>query len=320
MTIKFGMVMDPIQTIKTYKDSSFAMLLAAQAKGWELYYMEPQDLFARDGRAYARTRRLTVVDQKTDYYTFLDEETRPLGDLDVIIMRQDPPFNMEYIYSTYMLELAENEGTLVINKPSGLRDANEKFSTSLFPQCTPPTLFTREQSRLREFLAEHQDIIVKPLDMMGGHSIFRVIADSPNIGVIFETMTQHDSTLTVAQKYVPAISETGDKRILLINGEPVPYALARMQADGETRANIAAGGTPIARPFTERDHWICAQVGPFLRDNGFFFVGIDVIGDYLTEINVTSATGIRELDTQIGLDIGTQLMDAIEIQINAQNG
>lgn len=313
MTIKLGMVMDPIQTVKTYKDSSFAMLLAAQAKGWELHYMEMNDLFVKDGRAFARTRRLEVVDQKTDFFTFLDEGvTRPLDDLDAVIMRKDPPFNMEYIYATYILELAENAGTLIVNKPQGLRDANEKMFTAMFPDCVPPTLVTREEGRLREFLAEHQDIIVKPLDMMGGHSIFRVTADSPNIGVIFETMTQYESVFTIAQRYIPAVSESGDKRILLINGEPIPYALARMQAEGETRANIAAGGTPIGQPFTERDHWICQQVGPMLRERGFLFVGIDVIGDYLTEVNVTSPTGIRELDKQFGLDIGGQLMDAIE--------
>ena len=318
MTIKLGMVMDPIQSTKTYKDSSFAMLLAAQARGWELHYIEMNDLFARDGRAYARTRQLEVKDQKEDFFTFLSDDTRPLDELDAIIMRKDPPFNMEFIYATYILELAENAGTLIVNKPQGLRDANEKLFTAMFPQCVPPTLVTREQSRLRDFLAEYQDIIVKPLDMMGGHSIFRVMADSPNVGVIFETMTQHESAFTIAQQYIPAVSESGDKRILLINGEPIPYALARMQAEGETRANIAAGGTPIGVPFTERDHWICKQVGPMLRERGFLFVGIDVIGDYLTEVNVTSPTGIRELDSQFGLDIGGQLMDAIAQMIAAK--
>ena len=311
MTIKLGMVMDPIQSTKTYKDSSFAMLLAAQAKGWELHYMEMNDLFVRDGRAYARTRQLEVVDQKEDFFTFLSNDTRPLDELDAIIMRKDPPFNMEFIYATYILELAENAGTVIVNKPQGLRDANEKMFTAMFPECVPPTLVTRDQNRLREFLAEHQDIIVKPLDMMGGHSIFRLTADSPNVGVILETMTQYETAFTIAQRYIPAVSESGDKRILLINGEPVPYALARMQAEGETRANIAAGGTPIGRPFTERDQWICDQVGPMLRDRGFLFVGIDVIGDYLTEVNVTSPTGIRELDAQFGLDIAGQLMDSI---------
>ena len=311
MTIKLGMVMDPIETVKTYKDSSFAMLLAAQARGWELNYMEMQDLYVRDGQPFGRMKTLSVVDQKTDFYSFHKSYDRSLADLDVIIQRKDPPFDMEYVYSTYILELAEQQGTLIVNKPQSLRDSNEKFFTTVFPQTTPPTLITRNADQIKAFLEEHQDIIIKPLDMMGGSSIFRITAGSPNVNVIIETLTERGNIYTMVQRYIPDVVDTGDKRILLIDGKPNGYALARMPTPGETRANMAAGGKGIAVEMTERDHWLAEQIGPTLKEKGLIFVGLDVIGDYVTEINVTSPTGIREVDEQKGTDIAGMLMDAI---------
>lgn len=315
MTIKLGMVMDPIETVKTYKDSSFAMLLAAQARGWELNYMEMQDMYVRDGQPFGRMKTLSVVDQKTDFYTFHESYDRPLADLDVIIQRKDPPFDMEYVYSTYILELAEQQGTLIVNKPQSLRDSNEKFFTTVFPQTTPPTLITRNADQIKAFLEEHQDIIIKPLDMMGGSSIFRISAGSPNVNVIIETLTERGDIYTMVQRYIPDVVDTGDKRILLIDGKPNGYALARMPTPGETRANMAAGGKGIAVEMTERDHWLAEQIGPTLKEKGLIFVGLDVIGDYVTEINVTSPTGIREVDEQKGTDIAGLLMDAIAEKI-----
>ncbi|MEM8860693.1 MAG: glutathione synthase [Chloroflexota bacterium] len=315
MTIKLGMVMDPIEKTKTYKDSSFAMLLAAQKRGWELNYMEMGDLYVNDGQAFGRMKTLSVVDQEKDFFTFHENYDRPLADLDVIIQRKDPPFDLEYVYSTYMLELAETQGTLIVNKPQSLRDANEKMFTAVFPQTTPPTLITRNADQIKAFLTEHQDIIIKPLDMMGGSSIFRITADSPNVNVIIETLTERGEIYTMVQRYVPDVVDTGDKRILLIDGEPVGYALARMPTKGETRANMAAGGKGIAVEMTERDHWLAAQIGPKLKEMDLIFVGLDVIGDYVTEINVTSPTGIREVDQQKGTDIAGMLMDAIEKRV-----
>jgi glutathione synthase len=240
-----------------------------------------------------------------------EAETRPLSELDVVLMRKDPPFDMEYIYATYLLERAEQAGVLVVNKPQSLRDANEKMYTAWFPQCCPPTLVTRELSRLYEFLNVEKQIIVKPLDGMGGASIFRVDEGEPNTNVIFETMTRHQSRFIMAQRFLPEIRD-GDKRVLLINGEPLPYALARVPAEGDSRGNLAAGATGVGVELGERERWIAAQIGPAVRDKGLLFVGLDVIGDHVTEINVTSPTCIRELDAIYGLDIGAQLMDAIE--------
>lgn len=315
MTTKIGIVMDPIESIKTYKDSSFAMMLAAQRRGWEIHYMQQGDLWLYNGRAFGRTQIIMVVDQKTNYVTFHSEQELPLADLDVILLRTDPPFNMEYIYTTYILERAQNEGAIIVNDPQALRDANEKMYTAWFPHCTPPTLVTRDAKRIKAFLAEHHDIIVKPLDMMGGSSIFRLRAGDANINVTLEIMTEHGRRFIICQHFIPEIAETGDKRILLIDGEPVPYALARMLPPGESRANMAVGGKPVGVPLTERDRWICAQVGPTLKEKGLLFVGLDVIGAYLTEINVTSPTGMRELDAQFGLDTGGQLMEAIAQKI-----
>ncbi len=314
MMLKLGVVMDPIATITIKKDTTFAMLLAAQARGWELHYFEQADLYACGNEAFGRSRRLSVQDNKHDWFTFHGERELPLAELDVMLMRKDPPFDMEYIYTTYLLELAETAGVRVVNRPHSLRDANEKMFALNFPQCCPPTLVSREPARLKTFLNEHGDIVVKPLDGMGGASVFRLRQDDPNINVILETLTAHGRRLSMAQRYVPEVV-AGDKRILLIDGEPVPYALARIPQVGETRANLAAGGHGEGAPLSERDHWICTQVAPTLREMGLLFVGLDVIGDYLTEINVTSPTCARELDAQFGLDIGSDLMTAIERQL-----
>ena len=310
MTVKLGVVMDPIASIKPYKDTTLAMLLAAQERGWQIHYLEMGDLWLRDGQVYGRMRAIQVYDDNHRWFKLQDEWISPLVELDVVLMRKDPPFDMEYIYATYLLEQAERDGVVVVNRPQSLRDANEKLFTAWFPHCTPPTLVTRNANLLRKFIAEQGDTIIKPLDGMGGASIFRLRATDPNINVVIETLTRHEQRYTMAQRYIPEILQ-GDKRILLIDGEPVPYALARIPAAGETRANLATGGKGIGRELTKRDHWICRQVGPTLRDKGLLFVGLDIIGDFLTEINVTSPTGVRELDQQFGLSIGGQLMDCI---------
>ena len=311
MPIKLGMVMDSIDHINIKKDTSFAMLLEAQSRGWELHYMELNDLFLRNGRAFARTRTLTVQRDAKQWHRFIAEQDIPLDQLNVIMMRKDPPFDQEYIYATYLLERAESMGVYVVNKPQSLRDANEKLFTAWFPQCCAETLVAREPARIRGFLHEQGEIILKPLDGMGGTSIFHLRQDDPNLSVILETMTRYNSRYVMAQKYIPEIKD-GDKRILMINGEAVPYALARIPAQGESRGNLAAGGRAEGRKLTEQDLWIANQVGPTLREKGLVFVGLDVIGDKLTEINVTSPTCAQELDQQFGLNITGLLMDHIE--------
>jgi glutathione synthase len=316
MSIKVGIVMDPIESINFKKDSSLAMLWAARQKGWELYYMEQQHLYSRDGQVLAAMAPLSVAMDPANWFSRGEYSNRPLAELDVILMRKDPPFNNEYVYSSHLLEQAEKQGVLVVNPPQQLRDFNEKLFATHFPQCCPPVLVTRRDDLLRQFHAEHRDVIFKPLDGMGGSQIFRIQDDGVNLGVIIETLTRDGAETIMAQKYIPEIVN-GDKRILMIDGEPVPYALARIPMAGETRGNLAAGGTGEGRELTPRDRWICEQVGPTLRAQGLLFVGLDVIGDYLTEINVTSPTCIRELDNQFGLDIGMQLMDAIERKLKA---
>ena len=311
MPIKLGMVMDSIDHINIKKDTSFAMLLEAQARSWELHYMELNDLFLRNGRAYARTRTLTVQRDAQQWHQFISEQDISLDQLDVIMMRKDPPFDQEYIYATYLLERAESMGVYVVNKPQSLRDANEKLFTAWFPQCCAETLVAREPARIRSFLNEQGEIILKPLDGMGGTSIFHLRQNDPNLSVIMETMTLYNTRYVMAQKYLPEIKD-GDKRILMINGAAVPYALARIPAQGETRGNLAAGGRAEGRKLTEQDWWIANQVGPTLREKGLIFVGLDVIGDKLTEINVTSPTCAQELDQQFGLNISGLLMDHIE--------
>ncbi|MFP3872905.1 MAG: glutathione synthase [Thiohalophilus sp.] len=317
MTIQLGVVMDPIGSINYKKDSTLAMLLAAARRGWQLYYMEQPDLYLDGSRPCARSRALQVHADADHWYDLGPAQDRPLDTLDVILMRKDPPFDLDFLYSTHILELAEAGGALVVNKPQSLRDANEKLFTAWFPDCMPPTLVSSRPARIREFLNRHEDIIVKPLDSMGGSSVFRLQHTGLNTGVILETMTRHGERLIMAQRFVPEIRE-GDKRILLIDGEPVPYALARIPAAGETRANLAAGGRGTGVPLSERDYKICEQVAPVLRDKGLLFVGLDVIGDYLTEINVTSPTCIRELDELYQLNIADQLMHAIEQHLASQ--
>jgi len=316
--IRLGVIMDPIGSINLKKDSSLAMLLEAQRRGWELYYMQQTDLSLQQNQSRASMHQLTLTndpEQASDsWYTLSAVEDRPLAALDVLLMRKDPPFDMDYIFTTYLLELAEAEGLLVVNRAQSLRDANEKLFTACFPQCTAPMLVSAQAVQIRDFLGEHGDIILKPLDGMGGASIFRVQQHSPNIGVIIETLTQHGQRLCMAQKFIPEISE-GDKRILLIDGEPVPYALARIPQGDETRGNLAVGGLGKGVELSDRDRWICAQVAPELKKRGLIFVGLDVIGDYLTEINVTSPTCIRELDERYQLNISATLMDCIEQKI-----
>ncbi|MEM1112601.1 MAG: glutathione synthase [Pseudomonadota bacterium] len=311
MTVKIGVVMDPIADITYKKDTTLALLWAAQARDWELHYMEQHSLYLEAGVTWARMAPLTVFHDPEAWYSLGEARDRELAELDVVLMRVDPPFDNEYIYSTYLLEEAERRGTLIVNRCQSLRDCNEKVFATQFPQCGPPLLVSGDADRLKAFHRNHQDVIFKPLDGMGGSAIFRVKADDSNINVILETLTNNGQVTIMAQRYIPEISE-GDKRILLVNGEPVPYCLARVPLAGETRGNLAAGGEGRAQPLTDRDRWICEQVGPSLKEKGLYFVGLDVIGDYLTEINVTSPTCVREIDAAFDLDIGSQLMDCIE--------
>lgn len=309
---RLGVVMDPIASIKPYKDTTLALMLAAQKRGWELLYFELGDLWLRDGVAMGRARVLRVADDRKQWFEFLSEPVElRLGELDALLMRKDPPFDLEYVTATYILERAEAAGALVVNKPASLRDCNEKMYTAWFAQCTPPTLFSRDAQQLRAFHSEHSDVIYKPVDGMGGMGIFRVDATGMNLGSVIEQLTLNGTRTIVAQKYLPAIVQ-GDKRVLVVDGEPVPYCLARIPQGGETRGNLAAGGRGEARPLTERDRWIAQQVGPELKRRGLLFVGLDVIGDYLTEINVTSPTCAREIDAAYGTDIGGLLIEAIE--------
>ena len=311
MSLKVGIIMDPIDEINFKKDSSLAMLWAAQRKGWSLWYMEQTDLFSRDGVVHANMAPLSVDMNPEKWFERGDYSVCPITDIDVILMRKDPPFDNEFIYTTHLLQQAEDAGVMVVNKPQSLRDCNEKLFATHFPECCPPVLVTRDATRIREFHKEHGDIIIKPLDGMGGSSIFRVKEDGLNLGVIIETVTRFGQETVMVQKFIPEITD-GDKRILVIDGTPVDYALARIPTGGETRGNLAAGGRGEGRPLTDRDRWIVEQVAPTLRAKGLLCVGLDVIGDYLTEINVTSPTCVRELDNQFGLDIGMQLMEAIE--------
>ncbi len=315
MSIKLGVVMDPIESITVKKDTTLAMLLAAQKRGWQIHYMLQSSLYLDKGQSRATTQALTVRDDPADWFTFGDQSDLALAELDVVLMRKDPPFNMDYIYSTYLLEQAQREGTLIVNDPRSLRDCNEKLFATQFPQCCPDLLVASDARQLRKFHATHKDVILKPLDGMGGSSIFRVQEGDANLSVIIETLTQGGKQQIMAQKYLPEI-KAGDKRILMIDGEPVPYSLARIPAQGESRGNLAAGGSGVAQELSDRDRWICEQVGPTLREKGLLFVGLDVIGDYLTEINVTSPTCVREIDRAYDLDIAGQLMDCIASKLN----
>lgn len=309
-----GVVMDPISGIKTYKDSTFAMLLEAQRRGHDLWYMEPPDLSVQDGKALAVMRHLVVRDQSEDWFSLGESQVRELADLDFLLMRKDPPFDMAYIYTTYILDLAEHAGVLVVNRPQALRDANEKAFITRFPRCCVPTWITQNAADIRAFMALHGLSIVKPLDGMGGESIFQVRPDDPNLNVIMETITSGNREFVMVQKYIPEITQ-GDKRILVVDGTPAPYALARIPGAGDFRGNLAKGGTGKGVPLTDRDLWICEQVSPELKRRGILFAGLDVIGEYLTEINVTSPTCIRELDAQFGLNIAADLFDAMELRV-----
>ncbi|WP_392551583.1 glutathione synthase [Orbus wheelerorum] len=310
--IKLGIVMDPISQINIKKDTSFAMLQEAQKRGYQIYYMEMSDLFLNGGEAYATTRTLTICNDKQHWFDFANEQTIALSELDVILMRKDPPFDTEFIYATYILERAENAGVLVVNKPQSLRDCNEKLYTAWFAQFTPQTLVTRQTALIKNFYQTHQDIILKPLDGMGGASIFRIKQGDPNVSVIIETLTHNNSQYCMAQTYLPAIKE-GDKRVLVVDGVPVPYCLARIPQKGETRGNLAAGGSGEVRALSESDWKIANAIGPSLKEKGLLFVGLDIIGDKLTEINVTSPTCVREIEGHVNdLSITGMLMDAIE--------
>jgi glutathione synthase len=315
--IKLGVVMDPIESIHVKKDSTLAMMLEAQQRHWEIYYIQQKNLFVRGSDAYARMQSLKVFDNEAHWFEKGDIQESSLNELDVILMRKDPPFNMEYIYTTYLLELAERQGVLVINSPQGLRDANEKAFITWFPQCIAPTLISQNMHQLKSFLQEHQDVVFKPLDSMGGQSIFKLTAGDMNTQVVLEMLTQNERSFIMAQKFIPEVIQ-GDKRILIINGEAVPYALARIPAKGEFRGNLAAGGNGVGVKITERDQWICAQLKPILQKKGLLFVGIDVIGDYLTEINVTSPTCIREIDRAFNINIGAEFLTMIEQKLMAR--
>ncbi len=309
---RLGVVMDDIAHIKFAKDSTLAMLLAAQARGFELTYLEMRDLSLRDGTALGRMRPLTVRADARDWFSLGEPRVAPLAELDTVLMRKDPPFDTEYIYATYILERAEVAGVLVVNRPQGLRDMNEKVYTAWFPQCCAPTLITRDMADMEAFVREHHKAVCKPLHGMGGRSIFVVEHGDKNMNVIFETLTEYGSRFAIVQRYIPDIVATGDSRVLLIDGEPVPFALARIPTATDNRGNLAAGAKGVGRPLDERDRWLAGQIGPPLAQAGMMFVGLDVIGGYVTEINVTSPTGIRELDKQFQIDIGDMLIQAVE--------
>jgi len=315
--IKLGIVMDPISSINIKKDTSFAMLLEAQSRGYELHYMEMNSLYLRGGEGRATTKKLSVKQDYDGWYEFGTEQDIALQDLDVILMRKDPPFDTEFIYATYILERAEENGTLIVNKPQSLRDCNEKLFTAWFPELTPDTLVTRNSAQLKAFHKEHTDVILKPLDGMGGASIFRLKPEDANVSVVIETLTEHGTRFCMAQNYLPAIKD-GDKRVLVVDGEPVPYCLARIPAQGETRGNLAAGGRGEARPLSESDWQIARTVAPILKQKGLIFVGLDIIGDRLTEINVTSPTSVREIEAAFPISVTGMLMDAIEKRLAAR--
>jgi len=304
--------MDPIDHIKYQKDTTLALLLAAARRGYTLHYAELGDLCLVGSEARGRTRPLEVRANPTDWYTLGEGTTESLGSFDVILMRKDPPFDMEYIYATYILERAELAGAMVVNRPQGLRDMNEKVYTAWFPQCCAPTLVTRDMAALGDFAATHGTIVCKPLHGMGGRSIFVLPPGDKNAQVVFETLTDYGQNFAIGQKYLPEIVTTGDARVLLVDGEPVPHALARIPAAHDNRGNLAAGARGVARPLSDRDRWLCGQIGPAMRAAGMLFVGLDVIGGYVTEINVTSPTGVRELQDQAGVDAAELLLQAID--------
>lgn len=309
--LRLGVVMDPIAGISYAKDTTLAMLLAAQARGFELVYFEQADLSLRDGVAVGRGRVLSVRANPTSWFTLGEPRVEPLSALGCLLMRKDPPFDMEYIYTTYILDRAQAQGVLVVNRPQGLRDMNEKVYTAWFPQCCAPTVITRDMAQMQAFLQEHGAIVCKPLHGMGGRSIFVVTREDKNRNVIFETLTDYGQRFAIVQRYIPEIVASGDARVVLIDGKPVPYTLARIPPATDNRGNLAAGAKGVGRLLTEREKWLAAQIGPALAAQGMLFVGLDVIGGFVTEINVTSPTGIRELEKQFSLDIAGQFIDAV---------
>jgi len=310
MSVKLGIVMDPIESIIPKKDTTLAIMLEAQKRGWEISVMEQKDIWLVDGEVWANATTVKVKDDTKQWHTVVESKSFPMAEFDIVLMRKDPPFDTEYIYTTYLLELAEAAGTKVFNKPQSLRDANEKLFSAWFPQCTPPNLVTRDAQRLRDFILEHKDVVLKPLHGMGGASIFKLNEKDPNINVVIEVLTKNGHSTIMAQKFIPEIKD-GDKRIILINGEPIPYALARFPAPGEIRSNLAAGGEGVGVELNDRDRWICQEVGPTCKAKGLVLVGLDVIGDYLTEINVTSPTCIREIERSFDINICATFLDAI---------
>ncbi len=310
MSIKLGIVMDPIENISFHKDTSLALMFAAQQQGCELFYMEQQDLSIQNGIAYGRMAAITVAMDENNWFEKNPAVERPLSDLQIILMRKDPPFDSEFIYSTYILERAEQAGVLVANKPQSLRDCNEKVFATEFADLMSPTTVTRRPDLLKAFHAEHGDVIFKPLDGMGGSSIFRLKQDDPNVSVIIETLTNNGQQQIMAQRFIPEITQ-GDKRILIIDGVPVPYTLARIPANGETRGNLAAGGSGVTMKLTDKEREIAEKIGPILKQKSLYFVGLDVIGDYVTEINVTSPTCVREISRDSGIDVAEQLITCL---------
>lgn len=306
-----AVIMDPIHTIRPEKDTTLRLLLEAQSLGWPLYYLELHSLSLKYGASFGEVRPLTVYDNIHQWFDLGDPVYFPLDYFDVILMRKDPPVTLEYIYATYILEHAEQNGVLVVNKPESLRNANEKLFTTWFPECMPPTMVSSSKEKLLEFISEQKTAILKPLHGMGGQGIFKCSTNDPNLNVIIETLTQEETRFIMAQRYIPDILESGDKRILLINGEPIPFALARMPQEGDFRGNLAAGGIGVGVELNSHDEWICAQIGPILREKGLYFVGIDIIGEYLTEINVTSPTCVRELEAIFEVDIASKIIDGI---------
>ena len=309
---RLGVVMDPIGAIHYAKDSTLAMLLAAQARGWALHYLEQRDLSLRDGVAWGRVRPLSVAADPERWFKLGEPRAERLGELECILMRKDPPFDVEYVYTTYILEKAEEQGALVVNRPRGLRDMNEKVYTAWFPQCCAPTLITRDMDDMAAFLREHGKIVCKPLHGMGGRSIFVLEQHDKNVAVVFETLTDYGQRFAIVQRYLPEIVEGGDTRVILVDGEPLPYVLSRIPLPHDNRGNLAAGAQAVVRPIGEREKWLAGQIGPALADQGMLFVGLDVIGGYVTEINVTSPTGIREIEKHFPIDIAGRLLDAIE--------
>ena len=314
MQLDIVVVMDPIGGIKTTKDTTFALLLEGQRRGHRLHYVRPGGLFLRDGEAWAVTAALEVRDDPADWFSLGDYAALQLGENQAVLMRTDPPVDANYLHDTQLLDFARRQGALIVNDPRGLRDFNEKLAALEFPECCPPTLVSRDSAELKAFVNEHGQAVLKPLDGMGGRSIFRAAAGEPNLNVILETLTEGGKHLAMAQRYLPEITD-GDKRVLLVDGTPVDYALARIPQGDEFRGNLAVGGRGEGRPLTDRDRWIAAQVGPEMKRRGMLFVGLDVIGDWMTELNVTSPTGVRELDKQFGLNIAGLLFDAIEARV-----